>query len=41
MRRRNGDSMEVLTPLSDASRDADARAFAALLRHVREIDESR
>jgi beta-galactosidase GanA len=30
--------VEVLTPLNEASADADARAFAALMRHVREID---
>ncbi len=28
----------TLTPLSDANRDADARAFAALMRHVKEVD---
>jgi hypothetical protein len=33
-----GKTLELLTPLSDANRDADARAFAALMRHVREID---
>jgi hypothetical protein len=33
-----GKTVELLTPLSDANRDADARAFAALMRHVREID---
>jgi hypothetical protein len=31
-------TLELLTPLSDANRDADARAFAALLRHVKEVD---
>lgn len=30
---------EILTPLGEASRDADARAFAALMRHLREYDE--
>ena len=34
----NGEIPEVLTPLSTATADADARAFAALLKHVREID---
>jgi len=34
----NGKSIELLTPLSDANRDADARAFAALMRHVKEVD---
>jgi len=33
-----GKSIEMLSPFSDANRDADARAFAALMRHVREID---
>jgi beta-galactosidase GanA len=31
-------NLELLTPLSDANRDADARAFAALMRHVKEVD---
>jgi len=33
-----GKSIEVLSTLSDANRDADAHAFAALLRHVKAID---
>ncbi|MGA2724329.1 MAG: DUF5597 domain-containing protein [Bryobacteraceae bacterium] len=33
-----GKSIEVLSPFSDANRDADARAFAAFMRHVKEID---
>ena len=33
-----GTSVEVLTPFSEANRDADARAFAALMRHVKEFD---
>ena len=33
-----GKTIELLSPLSDASRDADARAFAALMRHVKEVD---
>jgi hypothetical protein len=33
-----GRSIEVLSPFSDANRDADARAFAALMRHVKEVD---
>ena len=33
-----GKSIELLSPLSDANRDADARAFAALMRHVKEVD---
>jgi len=31
-------SIELLSPLSDASRDADARAYAALMRHLKEVD---
>jgi beta-galactosidase GanA len=38
VRLQNGETPEVLTPLSLAAADADARAFAALLKHVREID---
>jgi len=33
-----GKSIEVLSALSDANRDADAHAFAALLGHVKAID---
>jgi len=38
IRLRNGDSLELLSPFSEATRDADARAFRALMRHLREID---
>jgi hypothetical protein len=31
-------SIELLSPLSPANRDADARAFAALMRHVKAVD---
>jgi hypothetical protein len=31
-------SIELLSPLGDATRDADARAFAALMRHVKAVD---
>ena len=31
-------SIELLSPLSDANRDADARAFAALMRHIKAVD---
>ena len=31
-------TVEVLSTLSDANRDADARAFAAFMRHIREVD---
>ena len=33
-----GRGIELLSPFSEANRDADARAFAALMRHVREVD---
>ncbi len=35
---RNGKSMELLSTFGDATRDADARAFRALMRHIREVD---
>jgi Domain of unknown function (DUF5597)/Beta-galactosidase len=34
----DGTPQEILSPFSAANRDADARAFAALLRHLREVD---
>jgi beta-galactosidase GanA len=34
----DGKSMPILTALSAANRDADARAFAAFMRHLREVD---
>ena len=36
-----GKSLNTLTPFSDASCEADARAFAALMRHLREVDGRR
>ncbi len=33
-----GGSIELLSPFSEANRDADARAFAALMRHVKAVD---
>jgi hypothetical protein len=33
-----GRTIELLSTLSDANRDADAQAFAALMRHVKEVD---
>jgi Domain of unknown function (DUF5597)/Beta-galactosidase len=33
-----GRGIELLSPFSDANRDADARAFAALMRHIKEVD---
>ncbi|WP_426622958.1 DUF5597 domain-containing protein [Leifsonia sp. McL0607] len=34
----DGRALEILTPFSDANRDADAHAFSALMRHLREVD---
>ena len=34
----NGKGLPTLSTLSDANLDADARAFAALMRHIREVD---
>jgi beta-galactosidase GanA len=36
----DGTRQEILTPLASANRDADARAFAALQRHLRETDSA-
>jgi beta-galactosidase GanA len=33
-----GKSLNTLTPFSDANCESDARAFAALMRHLREVD---
>ena len=33
-----GRSLDILSPFDPENRDADARAFAALMRHLREID---
>ncbi|MFT3935170.1 MAG: beta-galactosidase [Chitinophagaceae bacterium] len=35
---KQGQTMEILTPLSDASAEADAKAFAAVMKHIKEID---
>jgi hypothetical protein len=34
-------SIELLSTLSDATRDADARAYRALMRHIKEVDGQR
>jgi hypothetical protein len=34
-----GDEREILSPTCTAARDADARAFAALMRHLKSTDE--
>jgi len=36
-----GRSIEQLSSFSDANREADARAFAALMRHVKQVDGSK
>ena len=41
MRNRAGEQVRVLTPLSAESRDADKRAFAALMRHIKDVDGDR
>jgi beta-galactosidase GanA len=40
-RTHEGRAVEILTPFSDANRNADARAFAGLMRHLRAIDGDR
>jgi hypothetical protein len=35
-----GEELEILSPLCEAARDADARAFAALMEHLRQVDEA-
>ena len=35
---KDGKSLEILSTLSLANRDADARAFAAVMKHVRDVD---
>jgi beta-galactosidase GanA len=34
----HGHEVEVLSPMSSATQEADARAFAALMRHLKEVD---
>jgi beta-galactosidase GanA len=36
----SGIDLDILSPLAEASRDADARAFAALMAHLCAIDEA-
>jgi len=36
----DGKSVEVLSTLGQNNWEADARAFAALMRHVREVDKT-
>ncbi len=35
---RNGKTIELLSTFGDATRDADARAYRALMRHIRDVD---
>ena len=35
---KDGNSVEILSTLGKESREADARAFAAVMRHIREVD---
>ncbi|ACZ31679.1 glycoside hydrolase family 35 [Xylanimonas cellulosilytica DSM 15894] len=35
-----GEALEILSPFSAANRDADARAFAALMAHLRDVDHA-
>ena len=35
---KDGKGIETLSPLNPTNRDADARAFAALMRHIKEVD---
>ncbi|GHS99651.1 beta-galactosidase [Bacteroidia bacterium] len=36
----NGKSKDVLTPMSNITRDADAKAFATLMKHIKEVDSN-
>ena len=36
----HGSEVEILSPMSVATQEADARAFAALMRHIKEVDSS-
>ena len=36
----DGEPIELLTPISEESRNADARAFAALMKYIKEVDSS-
>ncbi len=40
-RTKDGKTEEILTPFSDENMKTDARAFAALMKHIREADASR
>jgi len=36
----NGNSLEILSTLSQSNRDADAKAFAAMMGHIRDVDST-
>jgi beta-galactosidase GanA len=38
---KGGKTLELLSTLGDATRDADARAYRALMRHIKEVDGQR
>lgn len=38
---KDGKDLEILSPFSNVNCDADARAFAALMKHIRKIDEQK
>jgi hypothetical protein len=38
---KGGKTLELLSALGDATRDADARAYRALMRHIKEVDGQR
>lgn len=38
-RRSDGTPVEILTPFSKINRDADSRAYSALLKHIKETDQ--
>jgi hypothetical protein len=35
-----GDSMEIFSPTCEAVRDADAKAFASVMQHIKSVDEA-
>lgn len=41
VRIKGGRAVEILSPFSDANREADQRAYVALMRHVRQADAGR
>jgi hypothetical protein len=38
VKNRAGNTLNILSTLSDATRDADGRAYAALMNHIRQVD---